>query len=212
MTTTARNIDVQVLVDEKPVYWSEADIQDGKWIVMPNLRVAKLHHTREDSGRRVFITTNGKLVCEHGECASSIGSWVSAEQRAHLDGDAPPPRNSICDCGNTDGMHWTKNMSKPLVDITPPSETLFGVLDSLDTHRVTVRGHTLRHVPHTCGASALFVSQKGGVLCCRHGHSLNVLRGMRNGKPGKVRGGPCCCRPHAPPRRVLGLKKPKVVR
>ena len=212
MTTTARNVDVQRVVDEKPVYWSEADIQDGRWIVMPNLRVAKLHNVREDSGRRVFITMNGKLVCEHGECASSIGSWVSAEQRAHLDGDAPPPRNSICDCGNTDAMHWTKNMPKPLVEINPPSDTLFGVLDSLDTHSVTVRGHMLRHVPHTCGASALFVSQKGGVLCCRHGHSLNVLRGIRSGKPSKVRGGPCCCCSYAPPRRVLGLKKPKVVR
>jgi len=73
-------------IGDTNVYWSEADVAGGKWIVMPNLRVAKLHHICKDSGRRVFITANSKLVCEHGECASSIGSWVSAEQRANLEG------------------------------------------------------------------------------------------------------------------------------
>ena len=197
---------------ENNVYWSEDDIKSGKWIVMPNLRVAKLHHIREECGRRVFITTDGKLVCEHGECASSIGSWVSAEQRANVESEDAPPRKSICDCSNTDGMHWTKGMPKPIVAIDPPADTLFGVLNSLDTHKVLVRGHALRHVPHTCDASALFVSQKGGLLCCRHGHSLNVLRAMHSGKTTKFRGGICHCCPQTPPRRVLGLKKPRVLR
>jgi hypothetical protein len=205
-------IDMKEATGECNVYWSEDDVLNGNWIVMPTLRIAKLHHICKDSGRRVFITANSKLVCEHGECASSIGSWVSAEQRASLEGKDTPPRNSICDCSNTDGMHWTKSMPEPKVTVDPPADTLFDVLDCLDTHKVVVRGHALRHIPHTCGTSALFVSQKGGLLCCRHGHSLNVLRAMQNGKPTKFRGGVCRCRPCAPPRRVLGLQKPSIVR
>ena len=212
MSISTQSMEMIEAIGDTNVYWSETDVADGKWIVMPNLRVAKLHHICKDSGRRVFITANSKLVCEHGECASSIGSWVSAEQRANLEGKDAPPRNSICDCSNTDGMHWTKSMPKPITAVDPPADTLFGVLDWLDTHKVVVRGHTLRHIPHTCNASALFVSQKGGLLCCRHGHSLNVLRAMHSGKPTKFRGGVCRCCPSAPPRRVLGLQKPRVVR
>eukprot|EP00966_Prymnesium_polylepis_P081763 1893746-Prymnesium_polylepis.2 len=68
------------------MYWIESDIKDGKWVVLPTMRVAKLHHVT-DSVRKVFVTPAGKLVCEHGECASSTGSWVSAEQAAQLVGE-----------------------------------------------------------------------------------------------------------------------------
>ena len=128
-------------------YWSDADVQAGKWIVMPNTRVAKLHHVC--NGRKVFITSDGKLVCEHGEVSRSIWSWITAEQRAKSAGIEPPPHNSACDCANTDGLHWTKEMPESLVSIDPPSDTLFGVLNELDTGKVVVRGHALRHVPHT---------------------------------------------------------------
>ena len=91
------------LRSSKHVYWTDDEIQAGKWIVLPNLRVARLHHLSGD--RRVFITTDGKLVCEHGECSSSICSWLSAEQRARKEGVELPQRNSACDCENTDGLH-----------------------------------------------------------------------------------------------------------
>ena len=185
-------------------YWSDADVQAGKWIVMPNTRVAKLHHVC--NGRKVFITSNGKLVCEHGEVSRSICSWITAEQRAKSAGIEPPPRNSACDCANTDGLHWTKEMPESLVSIDPPSDTLFGVLNELDTGKVVVCGHALRHVPHTNGNAALFVSEKGGVLCCRHGHSLNVLRAMQEGKAKRFKGGVCGCCIEKPARRV-GLMK-----
>ena len=191
---------------EETTYWSEADVKAGKWIVLPNTRVAKLHHLCGE--RKVFITTDGKLVCEHGEVSSSICSWMSAEQRAKGAGIESPPRNSACDCANTDGLHWTKEMPKPLVSLDPPADTLFGILNELGTCRVTVRGHALRHVPHTNGTAALFVSEKGGLLCCRHGHSLNVLRAMHAGKIKKYRGGACDCCIKKPPRRI-GLLKPK---
>ena len=186
-------------------YWSDADVRAGKWIVMPNTRVAKLHHVC--NGRKVFITNNGKLVCEHGEVSSSISSWVSTEQRAKSAGVDPPACNSTCNCANTDGLHWTKEMPEPLVSIDPPSDTLFGVLNELDTFKVVVLGHDLRHVPHTNGNAALFVSEKGGVLCCRHGHSLNVLRAMQEGKTIRFRGGVCGCCVKKPPRRVGLLKQ-----
>eukprot|EP00966_Prymnesium_polylepis_P164952 3813679-Prymnesium_polylepis.1 len=59
------------------------------------MRVARLHHVT-DCGRKVFVTPAGKLVCEHGEFASSIGSWVSAEQAAQRVGELPFSRNSVC--------------------------------------------------------------------------------------------------------------------
>lgn len=190
------------------VYWTESDINAGKWVVLPAMRVAKLHHVTA-SGRKVFITPVGKLICEHGECASSIGSWVSAEQAAQLVGEQPFARNSICDCANTDGMHWTKTMPSPLVPLDPPADTLFGVLDAIGTHKIVLRGRTLRHVPYTGDNSALFVAQKGGFFCCRHGHSLNVLKAINQGKSSKFRGGACRCSVRAPPRRILGFKKQK---
>lgn len=195
---------------EKNVYWSASDISAGKWIVMPNLRIARLHHV-SDSGRNVFITTNGKLVCEHGECASSIGSWVSTEQAALLAGDEQPSRHSPCDCSNTDGMHWTKAMPQALVCLDPPANSLYDMLGALGTCTVMVRGRALRHVPHTCSTSALFVSPKGGMLCCRHGHSLNVLKNIQKGTPTKFRGGVCSCNVKRPPRRVLGFKQTKTL-
>ena len=164
------------------------------------MRVARLHHFTEE--RRVFVTSDAKLLCEHGELASSIGSWLSKEQRAMRDGLEPPPRNSVCDCQNTDGLHWTKEMPGPRDSVAPPASTLYGVLEALDAFKVEVRGRPLRQVPHTSGDDALFVSRKGGVLCCRHGTSLSALRGMRAGKIVKARGEPCGCCVAQPPRRV----------
>ena len=65
----------QCIAGKGHTYWNESDIKDGKWVVLPTMRVARLHHVT-DCGRKVFVTPAGKLVCEHGECASSIGSWV----------------------------------------------------------------------------------------------------------------------------------------
>ena len=190
---------------EKESYWSDEEVMGGKWVVLPNQRVARLHHVCK--GRLVFITPDAKLVCEHGEVSSSICSWLSSEQRARQEGVEPPSRNSVCTCQNTDGLHFTKDMPGPLVSIAPPADTFFGVLAAMNTSAVTVRGHTLRHVPHTAGKAALFVSEKGGVLCCRHGHSLKTLRMMHAaGKQRKFRGGACDCCVQTPPRRC-GLMK-----
>jgi len=189
------------LRSSKHVYWTDDEIQAGKWIVLPNLRVARLHHLSGD--RRVFITTDGKLVCEHGECSSSICSWLSAEQRARKEGVELPQRNSVCDCENTDGLHWTKAMPQEAVGVLP-ADSFAGLLATLGTERVTARGRVLRHVPHT----SLFLSEKEGMFCCRHGNSLSVLRLIHSGASRKFRGGVCKCCVSAPPRR-LGLMRLK---
>jgi hypothetical protein len=41
------------------------------------------------------------------------GSWVSAEQAAQRVGEQPFSRNGICDCQNTDGMHWSLPLLGP---------------------------------------------------------------------------------------------------
>ena len=102
-------------------YWTQSDVDSGKWIVLPSMRVGRLHHVCE--GRPVFVTTAGALVCKHGELSSSICSWISTEQRCTQQGEKPPARNSVCDCENSDGLNWTKEMPRPMVPIDPPEST-----------------------------------------------------------------------------------------
>ena len=45
--------------DPPAVYWSDADVLDGKPIWMPTGRVASLHRVEPD-GRRIFITPSAQ--------------------------------------------------------------------------------------------------------------------------------------------------------
>lgn len=187
--------------EEKVMYWSPEEVEQGKWIVLPSMRVGRLQHTVPATGRRVFVTTDGRLVCEHGELASSICKWMAAAARAAREGNPAPPRHSACDCENTDGLHWTKEMPRPDRILDQPANSFYGVLEALGTHRLSVRGRALRHVPHTCEHDALYVCQKGDMLCCRHGNSLKTLRAMRLGNRRDFRGVVCTCSTKEPPRR-----------
>ena len=193
------------------VYWTRDDVLSRKMIYMPTGRIARLLRVEPD-GRLVMITPEGKILCEHGECSSTILSWIGAEKAARSKGEEPPPRKSACDCENTDGLYHSKSKPRPPDEELPPQpDSLYSFLsDNLSTHELKVAGRSMRHVPHTTGKKAMYLTQKGGNFVCKHAHSLVVLRKMRKarsaGTTGRFRGGMCDCELDGLPQRN-GLKK-----
>ena len=124
--------------------------------------------------KKVYLSTEGQLLCEHGELASNISYWCAMEKKAKVDGLCPPPRgghsnHSICTCQTTEGMNVTLAES-----ITPPTRpsSLFEFLETSGTEIIKVKGRDARRVPHT--KDAAFVSTVGQVTC-RHGASRRSL-------------------------------------
>ena len=188
-------------------YWTEEEVLSGKLVLLPTLRLARLHRVEAD-GRRVFITPQSKLLCEHGECPSTILSWINREAQAAAAGEAAPARSSCCNCLNTDGLYHTQSKPAPAeAPASPPS--LFAFLEELNTHKSIVNGRVARHVPHTHGNGAMYLSQKGGHFVCKHHHTLATIRKMRKARSGcgpaiKFRGGECNCDlKHLPQRNGL---------
>lgn len=177
-------------------YWSDEEVLSGKLIMLPTMRLAKLHRIERD-GKRVFITPQSKLLCEHGECPSTIFSWIHRETKALAAGAMVPKRSSCCDCLNTDGLYHTHAKPPPAEPpASPPS--LYDYLELLDTCKSIVNGRVARHVPYTHGSKAMYLTQKGGHFVCMHHHTLATIRKMRKVRAGtapaaKIRGGPCNC-------------------
>ena len=192
----------------RETYWSDQDVLDGKLILMPTLRLAKLHRIEPD-GRRVFITPTSQLVCVHGECSSTLTSWIGRETKAANEGLVAPTRPSNCDCLNTDGLYHTK--AKPMPSTLPEMPaSLFAYLEEIDTDKIVIHGRLSRHVPHTVGDKRMYLSQRGGHFVCKHAHSLSILRQMQKSRVGgvqkKFQGGMCDCKLDCLPQRS-GLKK-----
>jgi len=141
--------------------------------LLPSMRFGKLYSTMAD-GKKIFLSTEGQLLCEHGELASTISFWTSMEKRAKIDGTEPPPRGgfqtpSICDCMTTEGMHG-KIEDDVYLPVKPSS--LFEFLESSDAEVIKVKGRDARRIPHT--DSPVFVSTIG-TLTCRDGASRRSL-------------------------------------
>ena len=58
--------------------------------LLPSMRFGKLYSTMAD-GKKIFLSTEGQLLCEHGELASTISFWTSMEKRVKIDGTEPLP-------------------------------------------------------------------------------------------------------------------------
>ena len=141
--------------------------------LLPSMRFARLY-TKQADGKAVYLTTEGQLVCQHGELPSTISFWTSVEKRARADGLEPPPRGAInnpsmCDCQTTEGL----NVKLP-VDLAPPTKptSLFEFLEASDTEVIKVKGREARQIPHQCDTA--FVSTVG-MVTCRHGASRRSL-------------------------------------
>jgi hypothetical protein len=141
--------------------------------LLPSMRFGRLYTTMVD-GKKVYLSTEGQLLCEHGELASTISFWTSIEKRAKIDGTEPPPRGgfqtpSICDCVTTEGLNG-KIDDDVCLPARPPS--LFDFLQSNDAEVIKVKGRDARRIPYT--DSPVFVSTIG-TLTCRHGASRRSL-------------------------------------
>ena len=142
-------------------------------VLLPSMRFARLYSKQVD-GKASYLTTEGQLVCEHGELSSTISFWTSLEKRARADGLDPPLRGgfhnpSVCDCQTTEGL----NVQVP-ADVLPPTKpnSLFEFLEAIDAEAIKIKGREARRIPHLCDAA--FVSTVGTVTC-RHGASRRSL-------------------------------------
>ena len=142
--------------------------------LLPSLRFGKLFSTMAD-GKKIYLSTENQLLCEHGELSSTISFWTSIEKRAKIDGTEPPPRGgfqtpSICDCVTTEGMHCKFLPDDASLPVKPPS--LFEFLESNGAECVKIKGRDARRIPYT--DNPMFVSTVG-TLSCRHGASRRSL-------------------------------------
>ena len=168
------------------LYWSRNDIDTGKWILAPNMRLMmKLMaiDTGLDSKRDIYVsynptnktdetTRNWTLVCEHGEVGSCISARVAKNRT-----------DGVCTCKNADGLNVrangplsVKSIEKVLGDNPPPADSVYGMLQHWNTKEITVRGRLMRHVPHTNGISTTYLMKKSGSFCCPHGNTMRVIR------------------------------------
>lgn len=178
-------------------YSSVVTSEGDRVYLMPSLQFAKLHHV-EPNGKHIFVSAAGTLLCPHGEVSSTIGSYLSDEQRARDRGETSPPRGgmgtrggTVCDCLNTDGLNVAKDENAR--GFTPPA-SLFDFLCTADTREILSRGHPARQLP-IAACPDTFISEYGKLLC-PHGHSKRAA---------KKRCG-CCVAPLPYRRANVGLK------
>ena len=177
--------------------------------LLPSMQFATLYHEQPD-GKKVFVTTDNKLVCPHGECSSTILFWLREERLAREKGLPLPARGgcrglSTCDCQNTEGLNGKRGGgSDPQAAPSSAPSSLFEFLEQPRTELITVRGHEARRIPYLPGPT--FVTSTGK-LCCRHGASrLSLINKQKAGARPSVRLPTCSCELHPLPVRNGGLK------
>jgi len=173
---------------------------------LPSMRLGQLYNELTD-GKKIFLTTERQLVCEHGELSSNISYWCAMEKKARADGSCLPPRGglrnpSVCDCQSTEGLNGAIPESTP----TPAKpSSLFEFLEAGDAEVVKLKGRDARRVPHT--NDAVFVSTVGR-LTCRHGASRkSLIKRSRTAIESKRLPGCGCITPHLPIHGGLQLGK-----
>ena len=132
-------------------------------LLLPAMQFGREYSTLPD-GKKVYLTTTGKLVCEHGECSSTICYWLAIEKKAAGQGNPCPPRGgsrglSACDCQTTEGLN-TKLCGDILPPAPPPS--LFAFLEDQGEELTVIKGREARRIPHLPGP--VFITSTGKLL------------------------------------------------
>lgn len=170
----------------------------GERALLPSFKMGTLLNIQPD-GRKVYMEdSTGHLLCEHGERASTICTWLLNERTARLNGMPLPPRTSCCDCQTTEGMHKTY-----LAPQNPTAVSVFEHLESLDTDRKTFKGREARHIPFTDNEYMAYVTVDGRILC-KHGRARLTLQwdGKQIRKHGVAPRAACGCKAFPLPKRV----------
>ena len=173
--------------------------------LLPSMQFGREFSTLPN-GNKTYLTINGKLVCCHGECSSTICHWLAEERRAKLEEKPVPPRGgsrslSSCDCQSTEGLNC-----KPSGLVAPPTppESLFGFLQESGAEKVIVKGHEARCVPHLGGPTFVMAT---GRFCCRHGASRqSLINKQKAGSRVSYRLPTCGCKLELRPKRTDALK------
>lgn len=125
------------------------------------------------SDKPVYTDAQDKLVCCHGERASSIMAWLALERS-----DPDYKRPSVCDCANIDGLlteypHSSAPDSPPDPNLSLPLYKLLGVLGAEEK---TIHSRPQRKALGS-GESEVWV-QPSGTLVCTHGNTRKMLARM----------------------------------
>jgi len=133
--------------------------------------------------RRVYLAVDGRTrLCEHGETASAISQYAS--------GSRVRPAESSCNCKHVDGL--TAGRFKKALPEWPGAPPYYNVLVARGAEEAELPGgRVARRLPHTSGASSMFLLPCGN-LRCKHGNSEATLRAV--GKASAARRRPCDCK------------------
>ena len=130
------------------------------------------------SNRPVYIDSQGKNVCMHGERAGTIQGFLQAERDGQKDRRYP----SICNCENVDGL--LSNTSPDLMNdgagATESSpKSLFELLVVLGAEEKAAYGRPQRKALGE-GDNEVWV-QPAGTLVCQHGNTRKTLLKIKQG-------------------------------
>jgi hypothetical protein len=163
-------------------------------VLLPSMRVGRPYSKRID-GKLVYLTTEGQLVCSHGELSSTISYWTHIEKKAKLY-DMPAPQRggainlSVCDCQTTEGL----NVSLPKsTQIPTKPDSLFELLQANNTEMIKVKGREARRIPAHTEQDHAFLSTVGQITC-RHGASRRSLIKKERATASSTRLPACGCK------------------
>lgn len=144
---------------------------EGKWVLMPSLRVATFSHLNK-LGDDVLVETDLKTkLCRHGETSSTIRNWLQSEATARAEGRAVPKRPSVCDCEHTHGLQNTVATRPP----TPPT-SVYDVLAANEAPSMDVgeAEPALR-----LGERGVFLAASGSLFCSHRALLVPATKGVR---------------------------------
>jgi len=158
----------------------------------------------EPDGRKIFRDDESNLVCEHGERASTIHSFLYQEKLAKQNGLPMPARSSVCTCQTTEGLHKT-SLAEHDANFPPaPPVSIFEHLNALEhADRQCFKGREAVRIPFTRSEYTTFIT-KDGRLVCKHGRARNTLLwdGKQTRKYGKAPLAACGCKACSIPKRI----------
>lgn len=140
----------------------------GPTVLLPSGRTGRQIATNR-SDKPVYIDSQGKATCHHGERAASIMAWIALERA-----DASYTRPSVCDCENIDGL-LTEYDYENTPDPTR-SLPLYKFLGAIGAEEKTVSSRPQRKALGS-GDKAVWV-QPAGTLVCTHGNTRKMIARM----------------------------------
>jgi hypothetical protein len=145
-------------------------------VLLPTFRYAVPWFTPlQGAGPLYKCAASGAALCEHGELARTINSFLVRERKCRLAGEPPPLRNSAstCTCTSTIGMQC----SSPAVDLARvalPSSP-FECLERSGATPVVLKGRTTYAIPWAKGRETTYVTADDRYLC-RHARGHSALQ------------------------------------